>query len=255
MRDVFHILHYKILIFLKVNSPFNFTSILKSFGSALVYTIFAYGCFVLTQSTIEYLLVNVRIGSFLLHRFVLVVLFIFFIAINVGNMVVSFSTLYKSQEVFHLFTKPISFTNIFLIKFLDNFFYSSTTLLLIITAVLLGYGNYFNFSFWIYPFILFLIILPFMFTAGAVGVIILLAILRLSSKWGIKKVLIALGLVYVVVVISFYFVSNPIKLVERVFDYYPHIDQYFGFLENSSIKFLPNYWVAESSILDFRKQN
>jgi len=62
-------------------------------------------------------------------------------------MVVSFSTLYKSQEVFHLFTKPISFTNIFLIKFLDNFFYSSTTLLLIITAVLLGYGNYFNFSF------------------------------------------------------------------------------------------------------------
>jgi ABC-2 type transport system permease protein len=246
MRDVLHILYYKILIFLKVNSPFNFSAIFKSTGSALVYTIFAYGCFVLTQSTIEYLLVNVRIGSFLLHRFVLVVLFMFFIAINVGNMVVSFSTLYKSQEVFHLFTKPISFTNIFLIKFLDNFFYSSATLLLIITAVLLGYGNYFNFSFWIYPFILFLIVLPFMFTAGAAGVIILLAILRLSSKWGIKKVLITIGLVYVVGIITFYFVSNPIKLVERVFDYYPHIDQYFGFLENSSVKFLPNYWVAES---------
>ena len=161
-------------------------------------------------------------------------------------MVVSFSTLYKSREVFHLITKPISFTKIFLIKFLDNFFYSSTTLLLIITAVLLGYGFYFNFSFWVYPFILFLLILPFMFTAGSAGVIILLVILRLSSKMGYKKstnndfICICFG------IISFYFVSNPIKLVERVFDYYPNIDQYFGFLENGLVKFLPNYWVAES---------
>jgi len=246
MKDVIHILYYKILIFLKVNSPFNFSAFLKSFGSGVVYSIFAYGCFVMTSSTIEYLLVNVKIGSFLLHRFVLVVLFIFFIAINVGNMVVSFSTLYKSKEVFHLITKPLSFTKLFLIKFLDNFFYSSTTLLLIITAVLLGYGFYFNLSFWFYPFALFLLILPFMFTAGSAGVIILLIVLRLSGKWGIKKVLITVGLIYLASVISFYFISNPIKLVERVFDYYPNIDQYFGFLESGLVKYLPNYWIAES---------
>ncbi len=246
MKDVIHILYYKILIFLKVNSPFNFSAFLKSIGSGVVYSIFAYGCFVMTSSTIEYLLVNVKIGSFLLHRFVLVVLFIFFIAINVGNMVVSFSTLYKSKEVFHLITKPISFTNLFVIKFLVSFFYSSTTLLLIVTAVLLGYGSYFNLSFWFYPFALFFLVLPFMFTAGSAGVIILLAILRLSGKWGIKKVLTSVGLVYVVSVISFYFISNPIKLVERVFDYYPHINQYFGFLESGLVKYLPNYWVAES---------
>ena len=157
MKDVLHILYYKILIFLKVNSPFNFSAFLKSLGSGIVYSIFAYGCFVMTSNTIEYLLENVRIGSFLLHRFVLVVLFMFFIAINVGNMVVSFSTLYKSKEVFHLITKPISYTKLFLIKFLDNFFYSSTTLLLIITAVLLGYGFYFNLGLWFYPFALLLL--------------------------------------------------------------------------------------------------
>lgn len=246
MNDFFHILYYKVLIFSKVNSPFNFSAFLKSIGSAIVYTIFAYGCFLMTQSTIEYLLINVRIGSFLLHRFVLVVLFIFFIAINVGNMVVSFSTLYKSKEVFHLITKPVSFTKIFLIKFLDNFFYSSTTLLLIITAVMLAYGNYFNFAIWIYPVVLLLLILPFMFTAGSAGAIILLIILKLSSRWGIKNVLGIIGFIYGSGIITFYFVSNPIKLVERVFDYYPHIDQYFGFLENSLVKFMPNYWVAES---------
>ncbi|MBK7630501.1 MAG: hypothetical protein IPJ23_07355 [Ignavibacteriales bacterium] len=246
MREVVHILYYKILIFLKVNSPFNFSAFIKSIGSGIVYSIFAYGCFVMTYNTIEYLLVTVRIGSFLLHRFILVVLFIFFITINVGNMVVSFSTLYKSKEVFHLITKPISFTKLFLIKFLDNFFYSSTTLLLIIAAVLLGYGFYFNLSFWFYPLSLLFLVLPFMFTAGSLGAIVLLILLKLSGKWGLKRVLTFIGLIYSGSVILFYFISNPIKLVERVFDYYPNIDQYFGFLESGIVKFLPNYWVAES---------
>lgn len=246
MKVIFHIIYFKILIFLKVNTPLNLSTIVKSLGSGLVYSIFTYGCYLLTQNTIEYLLHQVKIGNFLLHRFVLVVLFIFFIAINVGNMVVSFSTLYKSKEVAHLITKPISFTKIFLIKFLDNFFYSSTTLLLIISAVLLGYGEYFNFSLWLYPFILLLLILPFMFTAGSAGVILLLVILKLAGRWGIKKVLSIVGIIYAVGTITFYFVSNPLNLVERVFDYYPNLDQYFGFLENSLVNFLPNYWIAEA---------
>jgi ABC-2 type transport system permease protein len=85
-----------------------------------------------------------------------------------------------------------------------------------------------------------------MFTAGSAGVFILLVVLRLSGKWGIKRVLVSIGLLYAASVISFYFISNPINLVERVFDYYPNINQYFGFLENGLVKYLPNYWVAES---------
>ena len=115
-----------------------------------------------------------------------------------------------------------------------------------VTAVLLGYGFYFNLSFWFYPSALFFLVLPFMFTAGSAGVIVLLIVLRLAGKWGLKRVLIFIGLIYSASVILFYFISNPIKLVERVFDYYPNINQYFGFLESSSVKFLPNYWIAES---------
>ncbi len=246
MNTILHIIYYKLLIFLKGNTNYTPGSLVKAAGSTIVYAVFAYGCFVMTQNTINYLIETVRIGNFLLHRFVLVVLFIFFVAINIGNMVVSFSTLYKSKEVFFLITKPVSFTKIFLIKFLDNFFYSSATLLLIISAVLLGYGYYFNFNFWLYPFILLFMILPFMLIAGSAGVIILLIVLRMSAEWGFKKVISFIGLLYVSGIITFYFISNPIKLVERVFDYYPHINQYFGFLESSAVKFLPNYWIAES---------
>lgn len=246
MKTIFHIIYYKILIFLKGNTPYTPGSLVKAAGSTMVYAVFAYGCFLMAQNTITYLLEQVRIGNFLLHRFILVVLFIFYIAINIGNMVVSFSTLYKSKEVFFLITKPVSFTKIFLIKFLDNFFYSSATLLLIISAVLLGYGYYFDLNFWLYPFILLAIILPFMLIAGSAGVIVLLIVLRMSAKWGFKKVIFFISLFYVTGIITFYFVSNPIKLVEKVFDYYPHINQYFGFLESGLVKFLPNYWISES---------
>jgi ABC-2 type transport system permease protein len=246
MKDVLHILYYKIILFLKVDSHFSFLSILKSVGSGIVYLAFAYGCYFLTFHTIDYLLVSVQIGSFLLHRFILVVLFIFFITINVGNIVVSYSTLYKSQEVSYLITKPLSFTKLFLIKFLDNFFYSSTTLLLMITSVLIGYADYFNLSWTFYPIALLFLILPFMFTAGSLGVVILLIILKLSSKFGTRLVLVGISLLYFSGVIAFYFISSPMDLIQNVFNYYPNINQYFGFLENGLIRFLPNYWIADS---------
>lgn len=246
IKDLLYIFYYKILLFIKVNTPIKASGAVKSVVSGFVYLLFAYGCYLLTLNTIEYLLEVVKIGSFLLHRFILVVLFIFFITINVGNIVVSFSTLYKSKEVFFLITKPLSFTKLFLIKFLDNFFYSSTTLLLIIISVLIGYGVYFDLNFWFYPIALFFLIIPFMFTAGSLGAIILLVIMKLSSRFGIRKVLLSITLVYLISVLGFYFVSNPLHLIQRVFDFYPNINQYFGFLENPLIKFLPNYWVADS---------
>lgn len=246
IKDLWHILKFKIILFLKLDSNLSFKNSLKSIGSAIVYLLFAYGVYVLSINTFDYLLVNVEIGSFLLHRFILVVLFIFFITINVGNIVVSYSTLYKSKEVNYLITKPISFTKLFLIKFLDNFFYSSTTLLLIITSVLLGYTVYFHLGVLFFLAAFFLLILPFMLTAGSLGAIILLIILKLSSRFGIKKVLSIVFLFYLSSVVAFYFINSPMQLIQKVFDYYPNINQYFGFLENGILKFLPNYWIADS---------
>jgi ABC-2 type transport system permease protein len=246
MKALLLIIKYKLLIFLKMNTPVTFASLLKSTGISIIYIVFAAGFFFFTKSTVAYLLVTVKIGSFLLHRFVMILLFMFFVSINIGNIVVSFSTLFKSAETAWLFTKPVSFTKVFLIKFLDNFFYSSTTLLLIISAALLGYGVYFNLSWYFYPLVLLFIILPFMFSAGSLGAIILLIILRLSAKFGIKKVIIIIGGIYASWIIGFYFISSPLDLIRKVFQYFPNINQYFGFLESPLIKYLPNRWVADS---------
>jgi hypothetical protein len=231
---------------MKMNTPVTFASLLRSTGISIIYIVFAVGFFIFTKGTVGYLLDTIKIGSFLLHRFIMAVLFMFFVSINIGNIVVSFSTLFKSGETAWFFTKPISFTKVFLIKFLDNFFYSSTTLLLIISAALLGYGVYFHLSWYFYPFALIVIILPFMFSAGSLGAVILLLILRLAAKFGLRKVIIILGVIYASWIVGFYYISSPIDLVRKVFEYFPNINQYFGFLESPLIKTLPNFWVADT---------
>ncbi len=246
MSLLVHILKFKILTFFKLKEELNLKSILKQLSASLVYLLFAIGIFFFTRNIIAYLVEDVRIGMFLLHRFVFIVLFIFFMTVNIGNIVVSYSTFFKSREVGFLITMPISFAKIFLIKFLDNFFYSSSILLLMVTAALAGYISYFGLPWYFIPFAVVFLILPFMFIAGTIGAITLLLIMRFASTFGIKKVLAVIALVYGTAVILFYIFSSPVQLVTKVFEFFPNINNYFGFLESPIIKVLPNHWVADA---------
>jgi ABC-2 type transport system permease protein len=246
MSPLLHILKFKLLAFVKLQDELNIKSILKQVSASVVYILFAIGIFFFAQNIITYLMEDVRVGMFLLHRFVFVVLFIFFMTVNIGNIVVSYSTFFKTREVGFLLTMPISFAKIFLIKFLDNFFYSSTTLLLMVTAALAGYTSYFGLPWYFIPFAVLFLILPFMFIAGTLGAITLLVIMRFAATFGIKIVLVTIALVYGTATILFYIFSSPVQLVTKVFAYFPNINNYFGFLENPAIKLLPNNWVADA---------
>jgi ABC-2 type transport system permease protein len=246
MAVLFHILKFKVVTFFTPEQRLKFSYILKNIGTSLVYILFAYGTYLFTTSTIKYLMEDVKIGMFLLHRFIFVVLFIFFMAVNIGNIVVSYSTLFRTKEVEFLITKPISFTKLFLVKFLDNFFYSSSTLLLVITAVVFGYAEYFNLPWYFLPFAILFMVLPFMFIAGSLGSIILLIILRLSAKFGVRQVITSIAIIYGTTILTFYYFSSPVHLVNKVFEYFPNINNYFGFLEHPFVKLLPNNWISEA---------
>lgn len=246
MSQILNIVKYKFISFIKINTDLRLENLIKNSGSFFVYAAFAFGVYLFTGNIIEYLLEKIKIGNFLLHRFISIVLFIFFIAVNVGNIVVSFSTLYKSKEVFYLLTKPIPFAKIFLIKFLDNFFYSSTTLLMICLAVLAGYGNYFNLNFWFYPFALIFILIPFMLTAASLGALILMSVIAIAKKIGVKTVIGIIAVLYLFGVTFFFTFTNPVDLVNNVMEHYPNLDFYYGYLDSEVSKYLPNHWIADS---------
>jgi ABC-2 type transport system permease protein len=246
MEILVHILKFKFLAFIKLQETFSAKLIIKNISASLVYLLFAIGIFYFTKNILSYLIEDVKIGMFLLHRFFFVVLFIFFMTVNIGNIVVSYSTFFKSSEVGFLLTTPISFAKIFFIKFLDNFFYSSSTLLLMVSAALAGYNSYLALPWFFIPFEVAFLILPFMFIAGTLGAITLLVIMRLAAIFGMKKVIISLAIFYAASTILFYIFSSPVQLVTNVFAYFPNLNNNFGFLESPVVKLLPNHWVADA---------
>lgn len=246
MKTFLHIVYYKVLTFLKSNTELSLRSILKSTAAIIVFSGFAYGAYLLTGGVLTFLLERANVGLFLSHRFIAIILFILFLSVNAGNIVVSYSTLYKSREIKYLITKPVSFTQLFVVKFLDNFLYSSTTLFLLMFAVTAGYITYLRLDVIYFIIIPFFIILPFMLTAASLGSMILLLLVKLSIKIGFRTVIIILASAYLVAIFTFFKLTSPMKLVTMVMQYFPEVDRYFGFFENPILHYLPSHWAAES---------
>ncbi len=245
MRTFLHILWFKNVMFWKVSSKQDFGTLIRNAGSFIVFGSFAVGAFYFSNFVTSYLLENVKIGLFLFHRFIGMLLFVFFITINLGNMVVSFSTLYRSPEMNFLLTSPVSYLNIFVIKFLDNFFYSSGTLFMVGFSVLLGYGFYFNHPWYFYLLMMFGVLVPFMFLAACVAVIVLLLVMKLASRINFRLLAAGIVLLYLSQIYFYFKVSSPVHLVQEVMKYYPNVDHYFGSLDPLVVKLLPNFWVSE----------
>jgi len=249
MNQLIQILKYKLIIFLRFEKKLNFSEIIKNFGSSLIYIGFSVGTFYFTKYLIWFLLTKIKIGLFLLHEFMSMILFIFFLSVNIGNIIVSYSTLYKSNELNFLIIHPLESLQIFLIKFLDNFFYSSSTLILIIISVLLGYSFYFKLS--LASTLLFLIFnfLPYIFSAGCLGVIILLLVLKLASKISLRKLIIFISGIYLMIVYIFFKTQSPLKLVNSIMKYYPfeNRDMFLSEIIPPVLTYLPNHWLSESA--------
>jgi hypothetical protein len=240
-----HILRYKFKSFLKATFDLKSVSVVRGIGSLLVFAGFSVGAFYLSRGSTEFVILQMRTGLFLFHQFVSMLLFIFFVTVNLGNIIVSYATLYRSSEVGYLLTKPVSYTSVFILKFLDNFLYSSTTLFLVAFMVICGYGSFFQYPWYFYPFVMLAVLVPFMFLSASVAVLILMAIMKLASRIGFRKVMGILFLIYFGMVFLYFNSFNPIGLVEQVNRNFPKLDTSLTGLQPGFLKYLPNQWVAE----------
>ncbi|KAB2925462.1 MAG: hypothetical protein F9K22_03115 [Bacteroidetes bacterium] len=245
MSALLHILRSKLRMFLAMPSSPDTGTVVRSAGSFVVFGSFAVGAFFFSNFITAYLLETVGIGLFLFHRFIGMLLFVFFVTVNLGNMVVAFTTLYRSPEVSFLLTAPVSYLNIFIIKFLDNFFYSSGTLFMVGLSVLLGYGVYFGYPWHFYLLMMFGVMVPFMFLAACIAVIVLLFLMTLAPRVNFRVLVGGIVLFYIGQIYLYFTVTSPVRLVQEVMKFYPYVNLYFGSLDPVIAKFLPNYWVSE----------
>ena len=241
----FHILHYKLLSFFKTAFDKRTVSIVRGVASSVVFCGFAYGAYTFAFTATRFMLEHTHTGLYLYHTFISMLLFVLFVAVNLGNIIVSYSTLYRSSEISFLLTKPVSFTTIFMLKFFDNFFYSSTTLFIIAFMALFGYGSYFGYPWYYFAGVMLFVLIPFMFLSACLAVIILMAIMKLAGRIGFRKVMAGLFVLYFFFIYLFFDSSNPITMVEKVNRYYPNIDAYLSHAAPGFIQYLPNQWVSQ----------
>ncbi len=233
-------------MFIRYDKTLSLMNIVKSLGSFVVYTGFAAGSFFFSLKMMEFLLVTQNIGLFLFHQFLSVLLFVFFLSVNAGNIVVSYTTLFKSPEAAFLLSKPVNPVSVFIIKFFDNFFYSSGTLMMVLISFLAGYARYFGLDLFTAAGIYLFGFFPFMLNAGLTGVLVLLVIINFIAKYGIKRTAAAVALIYAAFLGFFFSAASPVNLVVEVMKYYPDINRYFGGLIPAHIKILPNSWLSDS---------
>jgi ABC-2 type transport system permease protein len=240
-----HIIRYKFLSYIKTTFDSRLVSIVRGVASLFVFSGFAYAAYLFASEATRFMLYHTRTGLYLFHTFISMMLFVFFIAVNLGNVIVSYSTLYRSMEVSFLLTKPISFTSIFVLKFLDNFFYSSTTLFLGAFMMLLGYGSYFGYPLYYLIGVMLFVLVPFMFLSACLAVLILMAIMKLAGRIGFRKVMAGLFMVYFFFIYIFFDSSNTMRLVEKLNRFIPNMDAYLVQSTPEFLRYLPNQWVAE----------
>lgn len=246
MSVLVHVLKFKIHILTKLTAELSTKNILKNLGSLIVFGGFGLGSYFFAHSVTMYLLETAHLGLFLLHRFISMILFVLFLSVNVGNLIVSYATFYRSTETEYFLTKPIGHVSVFVIKFLDNFFYSSTVLFLISFAVLYGYGTYFHMPWTFYVQTMVFQLFPFMLIAGSLALIMLMLAMRFAERIGPGKLIALLVIWYLGSLVAFFGVTNPLQLVSSVMRHYPRIDEYFSYLDPAIVKYLPNHWIAES---------
>ncbi|HLX12533.1 MAG TPA: hypothetical protein VKS81_06955, partial [Bacteroidota bacterium] len=252
MAILIHILSYKLRSFLKMQFDLTPGRIAKNVASASVFGGFAVGAFYFSREITGYVIGQAHLGIFLLHRFLSMTLYVFFLSINIGNIIVSYASLYRSKETTYFLTKPVPYTTLFGIKFLDTFFYSSTTLFLIAIATLAGYGSYFNLPWTFYGWALFYLFIPFMLLSASVGVIALMVLMKIAKKIGIRFLVVIITGGYISTIWLYFKLTNPMKLVGSVMKYYPFLDRNFEFLDPPVSKWFPSHWVAEALYWNLR---
>jgi ABC-2 type transport system permease protein len=246
MADFLHILRCKTRIALVRFLEPTPANLVRGLGSLIVFGGFMFVACYSARVATDYLLDTARIGLFLLHRFLSMLLFVFFLSINVGNIIVSYATLYRSPETEYYLTRPLSHTNLFIIKFLDNFFYSSSVFFMLALAVLIGYGSHFGMEWTFYLRTMVCVLLPFMLLAGSSAVILLMFLMRFARVLGVRNVTVSLVLIYLGALSGYFSMTNPVQLQAAVMQHFPHVDEYFGYLDAPVARLLPNHWIAES---------
>ncbi|MEI9895383.1 MAG: hypothetical protein WDN28_16215 [Chthoniobacter sp.] len=183
------------------------------------------------------------VGSLLSQRLIYLVFGFFFIMLVFSNLIIGYSTLFKSRETTWLLSLPLPPQNIYRWKFLEALAVSSWALLFLSAPLMLAYGRVHE-----APAIFFLevalVFVPFVIIPALLGSWAVVFLVRVLGNRDIKNVALVVALAILVVLIA------GIKPVTDADALAPEdilsFDQLLRHTRISVNPFLPSAWLAQT---------
>lgn len=178
-------------------------------------------------------------GDLLMGRLLSILSLTVFLLLIFSNILVSFSTLYRSREVLYLLQAPIRFEHFFYARFLESLAFSSWALAFLGSPLILAYGISTKASLLFYL-SAFLFFIPFIVVPACIACLITMGLVRIFPKirtWN----MVVLGIL--AVGLFFFYIWNTLRgtritddtLVPAILDASARVQS----------PFLPSHWAAK----------
>lgn len=184
-------------------------------------------------------LYNFPVGDLLAVRVLALFFLTLFAMLIFSNILVAYSTLYKSEETEFLFSLPVDGQEVFLCRFAETLAYSSWAFIFLGIPLMVSYGVVFHVKWYFYP-ALPLFFLPFVVIAGLLGALVLMGLVRIFPRISFKfviAVIALLGIGFLVFLFRSFSVANISQL--------DVLDQILSALKTTQSPFFPSHWVNE----------
>lgn len=165
-----------------------------------------------------------------------------FVMLVISSGVSAYTSLYRSQEVPFLLTRPVAWSDIYFLKLTEALWYSSWSFLFIVIPFIMAYGLNKNVELVYFPLLCLAVFLPFVVLAATLGSLAAtLTVWLLPSR---KRRRVALILAVIAGVVFFMktepgFVKEQGSIAGILSGYLPHIAY-------SKFPLLPSYWATHS---------
>ncbi|MEA3212173.1 MAG: type transport system permease protein [Chthoniobacter sp.] len=183
------------------------------------------------------------VGSLLSQRILYLIFAFFFVMLVFSNLIIGYSTLFKNRETSWLLSLPIPHRNIYRWKFLEALVVSSWALIFLSAPMMAAYGGVHDVPLLFY-FQITLVYLPFVVLPAVAGSWIIVFLVRILARSGVKKIALVLALAILLLLV---FGLKPVSDADAaVSQDVLSFDQLLRHTRLSVNPFLPSAWLAQS---------
>ena len=183
------------------------------------------------------------VGSLLSQRILYLIFGFFFVMLVFSNLIIGYSTLFKSRETSWLITLPVAPQNIYRWKFLEALVVSSWALLFLSAPMMIAYGRV-HAAQPIFFLQVALVFIPFVIIPALLGSWIVIFLVRILARHDIKKYILLLALAVLALLIAG---VKPITDADAVSQQdVLSFDQLLRHTRLSVNPYLPSAWLAQT---------